>query len=112
MRSGARTTRGKFRLGDRRYCYPLTITDVASCDLLTCETLSTSDVEPLRSALVRLAEEGTLTRQIVSAHGTKFVVDGVLRSPSGSEAIVRTVWIVDTGGGTPRLVTAYPGEGK
>ena len=71
-----------------------------------------SDVEPLRSALVRLAAEGTLTRRIVSVHGTKFVVDGVLRSPSGSEAVVRTVWIVDTGGIAPRLVTAYPREGK
>ena len=71
-----------------------------------------SDVEPLRSALIRLAAEGTLTRQTVSVHGTKFVVDGVLRSPSGSEPVVRTVWIGDTGGIAPRLVTAYPREGK
>ena len=71
-----------------------------------------SDVEPLRSALVRLAAEGTLARRMVSVHGTKFIVDDVLRSPSGSEAVVRTVWIVDTGGITPRLVTAYPREGK
>ena len=71
-----------------------------------------SDVPTLRTALVRLAAEGTLARRIVSVHGTKFVVDGVLRSPSDSEAVVRTVWIVDTGGSTPRLVTAYPREGK
>mgnify|MGYP001792071681 CR=1 FL=1 len=29
-------------LGDRRYCYPLTITDFASRYLLTCEALSTT----------------------------------------------------------------------
>ena len=29
-------------LGDRRYCYPLTITDFASRDLLTFEALSTT----------------------------------------------------------------------
>jgi putative transposase len=29
-------------LGDRRYCYPLTITDFASRYLLACEALSTT----------------------------------------------------------------------
>jgi putative transposase len=29
-------------LGDRRYCYPLTITDLASRCLLTCEALFTT----------------------------------------------------------------------
>jgi len=29
-------------LGDRRYCYPLAITDFASRYLLTCEALSTT----------------------------------------------------------------------
>src|SRR6266545_3920703 len=29
--------KGEFMLGDRRYCYPLTITDFASRYLLTCE---------------------------------------------------------------------------
>jgi hypothetical protein len=33
---------GEFMLGDRRYCYPLTITDFSSRYLLTCETLSTT----------------------------------------------------------------------
>lgn len=34
--------KGEFRLGDHRYCYPLTITDFASRYLLTCEALSTT----------------------------------------------------------------------
>src|SRR5687767_10393816 len=34
--------KGEFMLGDRRYCYPLTITDFASRYLLTCEALSTT----------------------------------------------------------------------
>jgi putative transposase len=34
--------KGEFRLGNRRYCYPLTITDFASRYLLTCEALSTT----------------------------------------------------------------------
>ena len=56
-----------------------------------------SSPSTLRSALLSLAAEGALTRRVVSAHGTKFVVDGVLRSPDGKEAVVRTVWIADTG---------------
>ena len=34
--------KGEFMLGNRRYCYPLTITDFASRYLLTCEALSTA----------------------------------------------------------------------
>ena len=34
--------KGEFMLANRRYCYPLTITDYASRYLLTCEALSTT----------------------------------------------------------------------
>src|SRR6266702_1829271 len=34
--------KGEFPLGNRQYCYPLTITDFASRYLLTCEALSTT----------------------------------------------------------------------
>jgi putative transposase len=34
--------KGEFMLGDRRYCYPLTITDFASRYLFACEALSTT----------------------------------------------------------------------
>jgi len=34
--------KGEFLLGNRRYCYPLTVTDFASRYLLTCEALATT----------------------------------------------------------------------
>src|SRR5207237_3407519 len=37
-RSGVPTTRAEFMLGNRRYCYPPTITDFASRYPLACET--------------------------------------------------------------------------
>jgi putative transposase len=37
--------KGEFMLADRRYCYPLTITDFASRYLLSCEALSTTQEE-------------------------------------------------------------------
>lgn len=33
---------GQFRLGNRKYCYPLTITDHHSCYLLACEGLEST----------------------------------------------------------------------
>ena len=34
--------KGEFMLADRRYCYPLTITDFASRYLISCDALSTT----------------------------------------------------------------------
>ena len=48
--------KGEFMLGDRRYCYPLTITDFASRYLLTCEALSTTQERSLQG--VRLRDQG------------------------------------------------------
>jgi len=43
-----------------------------------------------------------------SDHGTKYVVDGLITTPSGDQVKLRTVWIVDEGQNNPRFVTAYP----
>src|SRR5438552_3579336 len=45
-----------------------------------------------------------------SSFGTKYVVSGRISSPIGRDANVTTVWIIESPGGAPRLVTAYPGE--
>jgi putative transposase len=34
--------KGEFKLADRRYCYPLTITDFASRYLIACEALAST----------------------------------------------------------------------
>lgn len=50
-----------------------------------------------------LVTEGEVSGPIAGPHGTKYVVDGILR-----DAAVRTVWIVDPPGSGVRFVTAYP----
>jgi hypothetical protein len=41
--------KGEFQLGDKRYCYPLTVTDHASRFLLLCEAMeSNAEIPPLR----------------------------------------------------------------
>src|SRR5260370_28970641 len=62
----------------------------------------------LAEAFGRLAANAEQAQQVISRHGQKYVVDGPLATPVGRMPIVRTVWIIDQGGDTPRLVTAYP----
>lgn len=66
--------------------------------------------EVLADALRQVARNAPVTKSMTSPHGRKYIVDGSLKTPSGRTAKVRTVWIVDTGGDMPRLVTAYPRE--
>jgi hypothetical protein len=66
--------------------------------------------EALVDALRQIARDSPVTKSMTSTHGHKYIVDGLLQAPSGRTAMVRTVWIVDAGMDTPRLVTAYPKE--
>ena len=66
--------------------------------------------EDLAGALKHLAMEGTVVQLIESVHGSKYIIEGRLRSPSGRRPRVRTVWILESGDEGARLVTAYPQE--
>ena len=59
-----------------------------------------------------LAVVGAVIERCESAHGQKYVVDGLLMSHTGENRSrpIRTVWIVEPSTGVPRLVTAYPRE--
>lgn len=62
----------------------------------------------LERDLIAIAVSHTVSESVRSPHGTKYIVDGMLDSPSGARARVRTVWIVEEGKDHPRFVTAYP----
>ena len=56
--------KGEFRLGNRRYCYPLTVTDHASRFVLMVEGLDSTRQEPAFTVFERLfAERGYPLRQ-------------------------------------------------
>ena len=59
-------------LGNRRYCYPLTITDFASRYLLTCEALSTTQERFAFTAFDRAFHEFGLPRAIRTDNGVPF----------------------------------------
>ncbi len=64
--------KGEFMLGNRRYCYPLTITDFASRYLLTCDALSTTQERFAFTAFDRAFHEFGLPRAIRTDNGVPF----------------------------------------
>lgn len=65
---------------------------------------------PLADALRRHGQVGTVVKSVESDYGTRYIVEGRLETPDGRNPKVRTVWILETGGAQPRLITAYPCE--
>jgi hypothetical protein len=66
--------------------------------------------EILATALKALAQTGEVISTSHSPHGEKFVVVGNIQSPDGKTLSVQSIWIVDKGQDTARLVTAYPSK--
>ena len=62
----------------------------------------------LAAGLRTIARMGEVSDIVQTRHGTKYIVNGDLLTPSGSVVRIRTVWIVEAGSEKPRLVTAYP----
>ena len=65
--------KGEFKLGNGRYCYPLTVTDQASRMLLACEALETTKEDGVFRAFQRLFTECDLPNAIRSDNGLPFV---------------------------------------
>jgi putative transposase len=70
--------KGEFMLGNRRYCYPLTITDFASRYLLTCEVLSTTQERFAFTAFDRAFKEFGLPHVIRTDNGVPFAAPTAL----------------------------------
>jgi putative transposase len=64
--------KGEFMLGNRRYCYPLTITDFASRYLLTCEALLTTQETFAFTVFERTFKEFGLPQAIRTDNGVPF----------------------------------------
>ena len=64
--------KGEFMLGNRRYCYPLTVTDFASRYLLTCEALATTQEKFAFTVFERTFKEFGLPHLIRTDNGVPF----------------------------------------
>ena len=64
--------KGEFMLADKRYCYPLTITDFATRYLLSCEALSSTQESYAFTVFERVFKEFGLPKAIRTDNGVPF----------------------------------------
>jgi transposase InsO family protein len=95
--------KGEFQLADKRYCYPLTVTDHASRYLLLCEALESTREELAFRAFERLFKERGLPRAIRSDNGVPFA------APHGLFQLSRlSVWWLRLGISVERIKPGHP----
>jgi transposase InsO family protein len=70
--------KGEFTLGNKRYCFPLTVTDHASRYLLLCEALESTREETAFPAFEHLFREHGLPQAIRSDNGVPFASPNAL----------------------------------
>jgi putative transposase len=95
--------KGAFRLGNRQYCYPLTITDFASRYLLTCEALSTTRETYAFAVFERTFKDFGLPRAIRTDNGIPFASAHALYGLSKL-----SVWWLRLGVGIERIKPGHP----
>ena len=95
--------KGEFKLGNGRYCYPLTVTDQAARYLLWCEALESTREAGVFSAFQRLFAERGLPLAIRSDNGLPFA------SPNGLYNLSRlSVWWLRLGIAIERIKPGHP----
>lgn len=95
--------KGEFMLADRRYCYPLTVTDFASRYLLTCEGLSTTAELYAFTVFERTFKEFGLPRAIRTDNGVPF------SSPNALYGLSKlSVWWLRLGVQIERITPGHP----
>ncbi len=95
--------KGEFLLGNKRYCYPLTVTDHASRFLLLCEALESNKEDSAFRAFERLFQERGLPQAIRSDNGVPFA------SPNGLFNLSKlSVWWLRLGISIERIRPGHP----
>jgi putative transposase len=95
--------KGEFMLADRRYCYPLTITDYASRYLITCDALSTTKEVYAFSVFERAFKDFGLPTAIRTDNGVPF------SSPNALYGLSKlSVWWLRLGINIERIKPGHP----
>lgn len=66
------------------------------------------NVHLLEEQLLLIARSEQVVEVAESPYGTKYSVDGTVRTPTQQVLTVRSIWIVEKGRNAPRFVTAFP----
>ena len=95
--------KGEFQLGNKQYCYPLTVTDYFSRCLLLCEAMESNREESAFTAFERLFKELGLPLAIRSDNGVPFA------SPNGLFNLSKlSVWWLRLGISIERIKPGHP----
>ena len=95
--------KGEFMLADRRYCYPLTISDFASRYLITCDALSSTKEVYAFSVFERAFKDFGLPKAIRTDNGVPF------SSPTALYGLSRlSVWWLRLGIDIERIKPGHP----
>src|SRR6266568_7297747 len=95
--------KGEFMLADRRYCYPLTITDFASRYLFACEALSTTKEAYAFPVFEAVFKEYGLPKAIRTDNGVPFA------SPNALFGLSKlSVWCLRLGIKIKRIKPGHP----
>jgi putative transposase len=95
--------KGEFMLADRRYCYPLTITDFATRYLLSCEALSSTQESYAFTVFERVFMDFGLPKAIRTDNGVPF------SSPHALFGLSRlSVWWLRLGIDIERIKPGHP----
>lgn len=97
--------KGDFMLGDRNYCYPLTITDYASRFLLSCESLSSTNENFAFEVFTRAFKEYGLPLAMRTDNGCPFYSANALYGMTKL-----SVWWLRLGIGIERIRPGNPQE--
>jgi len=95
--------KGEFMLADRRYCYPLTVTDAASRYLLSCEALSSTQTSLAFTVFERIFKDFGLPSAIRTDNGVPFASPNSLFNLSKL-----SVWWLRLGIQLERIRPAHP----
>src|SRR2546421_5101618 len=95
--------KGEFKLGNGRYCYPLTVTDHASRYLLLCEALDSTREDTAITAFEQLFRERGLPPAISSDNGVPFASPNALFNLSKL-----SVWWLRLGISIERIKPGHP----
>lgn len=95
--------KGEFKLGNGRYCYPLTVTDHASRYLLMCEALESTREDTAITAFEQLFRERGLPAAIRSDNGVPFASPNALFNLSKL-----SVWWLRLGIAIERIKPGHP----
>lgn len=94
--------KGQFRLTNRQYCYPLTVTDHFSRCLLGCEALTSTCTGPTANALELVFREHGLPHRLRSDNGSPFASVGL----AGLSRLA--VWLMRLGIKLERIEPGHP----